>query len=340
MVAPDLRKRAAPKFNTPDHTKNRDTAMNPSNNPNQPANKRWIIYLIAAVVFIWGQWTIQLASKSARKNLSAAQAEQQRLESIFTENEGLLQQGKQQRDQLNDCRSDLNTEIRSFKRPAMLAALMQRLEFPENCVYTSTLSGLSDYKRTLVYSSQAGQQLVVRVWRQEKLYDGSDSITAPPTHEFVIDVPPGQAKVLEVGLRDNYTDQPSFDVKFDEEELLKIDLHGLQCNSSGSHGSLPSGLFSPGTVTRNLGGGLDHNKLPSLLKQGYWLDQQKGYFNFFDTKTKAKSSVSAVVHWKTNGPLTVDGDALYRLPQSFRDSVNLNYDRQAGLYRIEPKTKE
>ena len=338
-MGPELRKRAAPKFNTPDHTKNRDTAMNPSNNPNQPANKRWIIYLIAAVVFIWGQWTIQLASKSARKNLSAAQAEQQRLESIFTENEGLLQQGKQQRDQLNDCRSDLNTEIRSFKRPAMLAAMMQRLEFPENCVYTSTLN-LSDYKRTLVYSSQAGQQLVVQVWRQEKICDDSDSIIAPPTHEIVIDVPPGQAKLLEVGLRSRSTDQQSFDVKFDEEELLKIDLHGLRCPSSGSLGSQPHGLFSPGTITHNLIGELHRDKLPSQLKQGYWLDQQNGYFNFFDTKTKTDSSLSAIVFWRTNGPLTVDGDALYRLPQSFRDSVNLNYDQQAGLYRIEPKIKE
>ena len=76
------------------------------------------------------------------------------------------------------------------------------------------------------------------------------------------------------------------------------------------------------------------------MKQGYWLDQQNGYFNFFDTKTKTDSSLSAIVFWRTNGPLTVDRDALYRLPKSYRDSVNLNYDRQAGLYRIEPKTKE
>jgi len=314
--------------------------MNPSNNPNQSASKRWIIYLILAVVFIWGQRTIQLASKSARKNLSGAQAEQQRLESIYAANEELHQQGKQLQEELNDCRSDLKTEIRSFKRPAMLAALKQKLQFPENCIFTSALSGLSKYTRTLVYASQAGQQLVVRVWRQEKLYESSDSITAPPTHEIVIDVPPGQVKLLEVGLRGNYTDHASFDVKFDEEELLKIDLHGLQSGSSGRYGSQPHGLFSPGKVARNLKGNLHQNKLPSLLKQGYWLDQQKGYFNFFDTKTKTDSSLSAIVFWRTNGPLTVDRDALYRLPKSYRDSVNLNYDQQAGLYRIEPKIKE
>lgn len=240
------------------------------------------------------------------------------------------------RTQLADSERVFLREIRSFDRPEMKAALIDRLELPDqDCVFSMIESSIRDYQSMLVYASEPGQKLSIPVWDSDVELKGQ--VKKKPQHHFEVDVTPGEIHRVKVGLVDAYSEKSRFVVQFNDEELLSISLKGSGVSRSTVSGNPNTTLFYPGQIG-NVLDGFHHDEIEvELFRKGLWLKQGDMRFEMLDKKAEVKRHLMFCVYWLTSGERIISDPLRSMLPKKILDEFRLEEDEATGLHRVVPR---
>jgi hypothetical protein len=298
----------------------------------------WIGFIL---IFAAGS-TVSIAylnhiKKESLVELSHEQEELAHVESIVKDNEALKAKWTDNRQKLSDSERALLREIRSFRRPKMKAALVDRLQLPkENCVFSVIESTISNSQSMLVYASEPGQKLSIPVWDSDVEFKGQ--VRKEPKHQFELDITPGKIHRVKVGMQGQSWKDPKFIVRFNDEELLSINLEGSELHRTSVAGSPDVSLFLPGRIA-NVLDGFQHKEIElKLFRKGLWLKQGDMYFNMRHMKMNTNRHIKFCIYWLTAGERFVSDIDAYRLPSEVQDDF-LFEERGASatLRRVVPK---